>query len=184
MKYTKTLALALALSLTFAATTHAQSTEEDPLADFADLEAALDELGSLETEASDSESLSSEADAEASTEATTETESEVNTEANLETKEEASGKTVNSRLLPKEVPEGKEDYLLYNIPGAIEYRGMTFLRIDSPRFFDRFQKCDTTEDDKTYNALARLKISQGSPLECRESMEYQFLPYKTFRTKH
>jgi len=172
MKYTKNLALALALSLTLISTTQAQSEEEDPLAAFAELEAALEELEELET---------TEEETSESSESSSETAAETSTEESTQTAEEPEGKMVSNRLLPKEVPEGKEDHLLYNIPGAIEYRGMTFLKIDSPRFFNRFQKCDTTEADKTYNVLARLKISQGAPLECRESMKYQFMPYKTFR---
>lgn len=187
MKYTKHLALALALSLSFVSLTQAQSEGDDPLAGFAELEAALDELESLETETeaegTETESTTEESttNTEASTETSTETETENSSETPTESEETPAAKTVNSRLMPKEIPEGKENHLLYNIPGAIEYKGMTFLRIDSPRFFNRFQKCDTTENDKTYNALARLKISQGSPLECREDMKYQFMPYKTFR---
>ena len=40
----------------------------------------------------------------------------------------------------KEIPAGKENHILYTMPGTIDYRGMTFMRIDSSKFFNRFQK--------------------------------------------
>jgi len=110
----------------------------------------------------------------------TTTEVEVTSETSTETVTDNRQK-IGSRLFPKEIPAGKETHILYTIPGAIAFRGMTFMQIDSALFFNKFQKCDTPETDVVTNKLARLKISQGAPLECRESMKYQFAPYRTYR---
>ena len=196
MKYPKTLALALLLTLSSINFASAQSEEEDPLAGIDELFNAIEEIESAEeameegfTETESTELVNPgentvglpEADVESETTETLDEQISTTEEDSVTEAVEAQSKNIQNRLLPKEVPEGKEDHVLYTVPGAIDYRGMTFLKIDSPRFFNRFQKCNTTEAEKTYNALAKLKISQGSPLECREAMQYQFMPYRTFR---
>ncbi len=142
-----------------------QAAEESTVADESTATTA-DESTTAETPASADETGSSET-------ATTDTASK---QSGTDEAERAS-----SRLIPKEAPAGKEDHLLYKIPGAIEYKGMTFLKIDSPKFFNQFQRCDLAENETLTGTLARLKVSQGAPLECRETMKFQFIPYKTFR---
>ena len=203
MNYKKPLAFAFILSFSLVNAGQAQSDEsfdEDPLTVIDDLMETLESIEQLEdveefdsgmdsgaldgeSEGALDESLTNDLDASVNAEGTAgaETSESTDTQNATTTEPVLEPKSVGNRLAPKEIPEGKENHLLYKIPGAIDYKGMTFLRIDSPRFFNQFQKCDTTDADRTQNALARLKISQGAPLECREAMKYQFMPYKTFR---
>lgn len=167
-------------------TVQAQSSE-DPFGDFEDL---FSELEDFESESSDEiEAVEDESSAE--DEASAENLQSSDEEAvDSETTSDEETAPVESKTNPlearlntvAEIPEGKEDYLLYNVPGAIEHGGMTLLRIDSPKFFNKYQKCNFATNEQVTGTLAMLKISQGAPLECREDMQYQFAPYKTFRS--
>lgn len=203
MKTTTLIALSLLFALTTLNTAPLQAAD-DPFGDdeigdiFAELENFESETDSETSTESDSESTNSDElqssaseegddssetqEALDSSESSTASESETTTQSSTEAIAPET-KQVNSRSYLLEIPEGKEHHLLYSIPGAIEYKGMTFMNIDSPKFFNKFQKCSTPETSKITNTLARLKISQGAPLECREDMQYKFIPYKTFRTR-
>ena len=201
MRYTKSLALMLLMAVSVTNISFAQSEEADPLDTIDELNQALaslqntdfgenDEEDSEQSEPATSEPTASEAlsepvigASESILETTSSEESAPEVTSGKETApvNELQAKSIVDRLAIKEVPAGKEHHLLYTMPGTIDYRGMTFMRIDSSRFFNRFQKCDVAESDTLTSTLSRLKISQGAPLECRESMQYQFLPYKTFR---
>lgn len=200
MRYTKYLALMLLMTVSVANMSFAQSEDDDPLAAIDELNAALAALESFEGDTTSEETTGdtvqtdpapaapgSEA-SESTSESTSETTANEETSAEpavaaeaTTTVDEVQAKSILDRLAIKEIPAGKENHILYTMPGTIDYRGMTFLKIDSSKFFNRFQKCNVAASDTVTSALSRLKISQGAPLECRESMQYQFLPYKTFR---
>ncbi len=202
MRYTKSFALMLLLAAGVTNISFAQSNESDPLDTIDELNQALSALQSddsgentednneqikttSETDVSGAVAsetiLASESSSESSLSEETATESTETSAKETTSVNELQAKSIIDRLSIKEIPAGKEHHLLYTMPGTIDYRGMTFMRINSPRFFNRFQKCNVAESDTITKTLSRLKISQGAPLECRESMKYQFLPYKTFR---
>jgi len=207
MRYTKTLGLMLLMAASATNVSFAQ--EEDPLAAIDELNEAIEALESFEednesfetneessvesdflspteiqdnvVEPNSSEDLMMPSETLDATENTVESENVDSQNIVSETVNELQSKSITDRLQIKEIPEGKENHLLYTMPGTIDYRGMTFMRIDSSKFFNRFQKCNIAESDTVTSTLSRLKVSQGAPLECRESMKYQFLPYRTFR---
>lgn len=204
MKTTTVVALSLLLSFMTINTTHAQ--EEDPLDGFGDILDAFSELaeeGSSELESTDSSSSSEdsstsseststdststeESESESSSTESTSTENTSTTESTTTTDTTSADYTttksnVNPRyLVPTTIPEGKENFVLYRVPGAIELNGSTFLNIKSSKFYNRYQRCNMAETEVVNDRLARLKISQGGPLACREDMEYRFQPYKTY----
>jgi|GEM_PF-3804789 len=206
MKTTTVIALSLMFGLINLSPVNAQSSEEDPFAgledffselesleseggeEFADTENNSESSSSFETDSfmAESDTLLSSAD-ESADEVISESAPEASNTVTTEAEAVIStvpfrGNLGSVRLNNGAAPEGKESHVLYNIPGAIEYNGMTFLNIDSRKFFNRFQKCDIAETETVTNALSRLKISQGAPLACREDMQYKFLPYKNFRS--
>lgn len=187
MKYPKTLTLAFLLSLSTLNLAAAQSNAaDDPLSGFDELFDALKEIESAEEPmdlgGSDNSTLNA-IETETSSEATDKEESSQTENSTTEdtVAAKSSARLIQNRLMPKTVPEGKENFVLYRVPGAFEYRGMTFTRLESSLFYNRFQRCDTTKDEVITNTLAKLKISQGAPLECRETMKYKFAPYRSFR---
>ena len=155
MKSIKNLSLALILSFSLLSVAHAQS-EEDPLAGIDDLFDALTEIE--ESESFDQESSTEESTGDSMTESTTEssTEESTTTEESATTenspestqeetstedkakKDELRKKLASNRFEVKTAPTGKESHVLYNLPGAIDYRGMTFLKMSSPKFLNRF----------------------------------------------
>lgn len=188
MKRTSVVALAFLLSLASFNISHAQSSE-DPFEDdilgdlFSDLESFSDEVE--EQESGSEEGFGELPELTPSDESENSTElSESTGEDLLTPSEEAPARALISRNYIKEVPEGKEAFLLYKIPGAFEYRGMTFMNVDSDKYYNPYQPCDLTEQHVITGSLARLKISQGAPLECREDLKYSFLPYRTFRASN
>lgn len=174
MNYLKTLTLAFLLSFTSLNLATAQSDETDPLAEFDELfkeiEGAEESIDLGEEGSGTLESVE--------TEISTEPEATVTSEVS-----EKNTRIMQNRLLPKTIPEGKESFVLYRVPGAFEFRGMTFTQLESSLFYNRFQKCDIAEDETITSTLANLKLSQGAPLECRETMKYKFAPYRSFRAQ-
>ena len=183
MKRTSVVALAFLFSLLSFNVSHAQSSE-DPFEDdifgdlFSDLESFSDEVE--EQEGSDSQDSFGDLP---TLEPSDNTNESVEEDLLTPTQEAPSRATV-SRSYIKEVPEGKEAFLLYQVPGAFEYNGMTFLNIDSDKYFNPYQPCDLTDKHVITSQLARLKLSQGAPLECREDIRYVYMPYRTYRASN
>lgn len=177
MKQTTVVALGFLLCLLSFNISHAQSSE-DPFSDdlFGDLFSELETFSEEPSEEEFTEDLGSE---EPPAEDLSSGDSELLPTEDLGTEARTNS---SGRDYIQEIPEGKEAFLLYQIPGAFEYRGMTFLTVDSPKYLNPYQPCDLTAEHVITDKLARLKISQGAPLECREDIVYRYFPYKTYRT--
>ena len=89
----------------------------------------------------------------------------------------------NFRFSAPVVPEDKTEAtkVLYRIPGAVEYKGSTMINFYSNKTKNKYVPCAVEDDQSTSQALYNLKLSQGAPKYCRESIEYNILPYRTFR---
>ncbi len=177
-------------------TTFAQSTEEDLLGDISDLfgdtstsedfgseipapdESTGDDfLGGLEDLFEDiTESEETSGDTETLDDQTA-TSDEQNYDLSGITPERLYGSAF-------EFPQNETDEysLLKRVPGAIKHRGSTLLVISSKKTLSKYLPCKVAETAKITNALARLKMSQGAPLACREDVGARlYMPYRTFR---
>lgn len=190
MKHTTVVALGLLLSLMSFNISYAQSVE-DPFGEdfFGDL------FSELESFSEDPEVLAAEEDTTSGSSSSSSSSSGTSSSTPLDEPQSSDESDLllpsdnfesnvvndNARSYVQNIPEGKENFLLYNVPGAVEHRGMTFLNFTSAKQLNAYQRCQLGESDVLTNKLARLKISQGAPLECREDIVYRYFPYKTYR---